>query len=138
MRARSGWRSAAWKRSVGGLLWRRVTVGGRLRGGVASGVCWDEGAGEEVQECIPEGVKNRIHEKGKRNKPLTKTRERKNKAKSPIRVRVEHVFGMMTNTMKGILIRSIGIARACFNIGLMNLVYNLSRYAYLRRIRACA
>jgi IS5 family transposase len=87
--------------------------------------------GEEVQECIPEGVK-------KRNKPLTKTQERNNKTKSSIRVRVEHVFGMMTNTMKGILIRSIGIARACFNIGLMNLVYNLSRYAYLRRIRACA
>jgi IS5 family transposase len=94
--------------------------------------------GEEVQECIPEGVKNRIHEKGKRNKPLTKGQERENKAKSHIRVRVEHVFGMMTNTMKGITIRSIGIVRACFNIGLMNLVYNLSRYAYLRRIGACA
>ena len=94
--------------------------------------------GEEVQECIPEGVKNRIHEKGKRNKPLTKGQERENKAKSHIRVRVEHVFGMMTNTMKGITIRSIGIVRACFNIGLMNLAYNLSRYTYLRRIGACA
>jgi IS5 family transposase len=81
--------------------------------------------GEDVQSCIPYGVKNRIYEKGKRNKPLTKTRERNNKAKSHIRVRVEHVFGMMTNTMKGILIRSIGLARARFNIGLMNLVYNL-------------
>jgi IS5 family transposase len=85
--------------------------------------------GEEVQGCIPEGVKNRIHEKGKRNKPLTKGQERENKAKSHIRVRVEHVFGMMTNTMKGITIRSIGKVRACFNIGLMNLVYNLSRDA---------
>jgi IS5 family transposase len=94
--------------------------------------------GEAVQGCIPKGTKNRIHEKGKRNKPLTKTQKRNNKAKSPIRARVEHVFGMMTNTMKGITIRSIGMARACFNIGLMNLVYNLSRYAYLRRIGACA
>jgi IS5 family transposase len=95
-------------------------------------------AGEKVQECIPEGAKNRIHEKGKRNKPLTKGQKRENKAKSHIRARVEHVFGMMTNTMKGITIRSIGMVRACFNIGLMNLVYNLSRYAYLRRIGACA
>jgi IS5 family transposase len=94
--------------------------------------------GEEVQACIPEGVKNRIHEKGKRNKPLTKKQERENKAKSHIRVRVEHVFGTMTNTMKGIRIRSIGMSRACFNIGLMNLVYNLGRYVYLRRTGVCA
>jgi IS5 family transposase len=90
--------------------------------------------GEEVQKCIPAGVKNRIHEKGKKNKKLTKKQERDNKAKSHIRVRVEHVFGMMTNTMKGITVRSIGIA---FNIVLMNLAYNLSRYAYLRRIGVC-
>jgi IS5 family transposase len=64
--------------------------------------------GEAVQACIPAGVKNRIHEKGKRNKPLTKQQEKENKAKSHIRVRAEHVFGMMTNTMKGITIRSIG------------------------------
>jgi IS5 family transposase len=94
--------------------------------------------GEQVQSRIPVGVKNRIHEKGKRNKPLTKKQEKENKAKSHIRVRVEHVFGTMTNTMKGITIRSIGLARATFNIGLMNLVYNLGRYAYLRRVGACA
>jgi IS5 family transposase len=94
--------------------------------------------GEEVQKCIPKRIKNRIHEKGARNRPLTKTRERNNKAKSHIRVRVEHIFGMMTNTMRGITVRSIGMARAYFNIGLMNLVYNFSRYVYLRQTGACA
>jgi hypothetical protein len=39
--------------------------------------------------------------------------------------------------MKGITVRSIGIARACFNTGLMNLACNLSRYAYLRRTGIC-
>jgi IS5 family transposase len=34
-------------------------------------------AGEAVQGCIPEGTKNRIHEKEKRNKPLTKTHLRR-------------------------------------------------------------
>jgi hypothetical protein len=55
--------------------------------------------------------------------------------KTHIWVRVKHMFGIMTNTLKGIMIRSIGMVRACFNIGLINLIYNLSPYAYLRRIR---
>jgi len=29
--------------------------------------------GEEVQKCIPEEVQNRIHEKGYRGRPLTRT-----------------------------------------------------------------
>jgi IS5 family transposase len=68
-------------------------------------------AEEEVWKCIPE-VKNRIHEKGWKNKPLRKKQERDNKARSHIRVRVEYVFGTMTNTMKGITVRSIGMTRA--------------------------
>jgi hypothetical protein len=67
--------------------------------------------------------------KRKQNKPLTKKQERENKAKSHIRVRIEHVFGRM----KGIPIRSIGMTHACFNTRLMSLVYNPGRYVYLRR-----
>ena len=86
--------------------------------------------GEEVQSCIPETTLNRIHEKGYRNKPLTKTQERNNKAKSHIRARVEHVFARM-NHFGGIFIRTIGITRAEFQIGLMNLTYNITRYVHL-------
>jgi transposase, IS5 family len=86
--------------------------------------------GEEVQSGIPETTLNRIHEKGYRNKPLTKTQERNNKAKSHIRARVEHVFARM-NHFGGIFIRTIGKTRAEFQIGLLNLTYNISRYAYL-------
>jgi IS5 family transposase len=89
--------------------------------------------GEEVQNCIPEGIKNRIHEKGYRNAPLTKTQSRNNKAKSHIRVRVEHVFGEMTNSMGGIFIRTIGKRRARVQIALMNFVYNLRRVVYIMR-----
>jgi IS5 family transposase len=60
--------------------------------------------GKDIQGCIPDGVKNRIHEKGKKNKPLTKGQKRENKVKSHIRARVEHVFGMMTNTGQNPLI----------------------------------
>jgi IS5 family transposase len=86
--------------------------------------------GEEVQKCIPEGVLNRIHEKGYRNRPLTKTQERNNTAKSRIRARVEHVFARM-NQFGGIVIRTIGKKRAEFQIGLMTLTYNFTRYVYL-------
>ena len=37
--------------------------------------------GEEVQKCIPRSMKKRIHEKGYRNQPLTKTRERSSRVK---------------------------------------------------------
>ena len=33
----------------------------------------------------------------------------------------------------GLTVRSIGIERAAFHIGLTNLVYNLCRYAFLSR-----
>jgi hypothetical protein len=46
---------------------------------------------DDVQPCIPEKVQNRIHEKGYRNRLLSKMQERKNKKKSHIRVRVELV-----------------------------------------------
>jgi len=91
--------------------------------------------GEEVQKCIPEGAVNRIHEKGHRNRPLTKAQERNNKAKSHIRARVEHVFGRM-HQFGGILIRTIGIGRAEIQIGLLNMAYNLTRYAYLMGAKA--
>jgi len=86
--------------------------------------------GEEVQKCIPQKMHNRIHEKGYRNRPLTKMQKRENTAKSKIRARVEHVFGAMHH-YGGLFIRSIGIKRAEIQIGLLNLTYNLKRYVYL-------
>jgi len=91
--------------------------------------------GEEVQKCIPEEVQNRIHEKGYRGHPLTKAQERNNTAKSRIRARVEHVFGRMSQ-FGGIMIRTIGMARAEMQIGLLNMAYNLTRYAYLMGAKA--
>jgi IS5 family transposase len=93
--------------------------------------------GKEVQSCIPETMLNRIHEKGYRNRPLSKTQKRNNTTKSHIRARVEHVFGAMTS-MGGIYIRSIGKIRAQVQIGLINLTYNIKRYAYLMEAKAYA
>lgn len=83
--------------------------------------------GEEIESCLGEGIENQICEKGYRNKPLTEEQKIRNKQKSKVRVRVEHIFGFMTNTMRGMNIRCIGIARASFAIAMMNLVYNMCR-----------
>lgn len=90
-------------------------------------------SGKPIAEQIPEGVGNQIHEKGYRNKPLSDEQKASNKEKSRIRVRIEHVFGYMTGSMRGITVRSIGIVRAKFNIGLTNLIYNMCRYEILCR-----
>jgi len=91
--------------------------------------------GEEVQSCIPKTTKNRIHEKGYRDHPLTKTQERNNTEKSRIRVRVEHVFARI-NQFGGMFIRTIGKERADIQIGLMNLIYNMTRYTYIMGAKA--
>ena len=88
---------------------------------------------EKIAENLPKNCDNQICEKGYRNHPLTEEQKENNKKKSKIRCRIEHIFGFMTNSMNGITIRSIGIDRAWLNIGLMNLVYNLRRYEFLKR-----
>jgi hypothetical protein len=40
-------------------------------------------------------MKNKVHEKGYRNKPLTDEQKASNREKSKTRARVEHVFGFM-------------------------------------------
>ena len=78
-------------------------------------------------------MKNKVHEKGYRNKPLTDEQKANNKEKSKTRARVEHVFGFMEQSMNGLFIRSIGIVRATGIIGLINLTYNIFRYEQVRR-----
>ena len=55
-----------------------------------------------------------------------------NRAKSKIRVRVEHVFGAQAQ-MGGHLVRTIGMARARVKIAIMNLAYNMRRFVLLCR-----
>jgi IS5 family transposase len=80
-------------------------------------------------------MKNRIHEKGYRNKPLTDEQKENNTEKSKIRARVERVFGFMEQSMKGLAVKSIGIIRATGIIGLIYLTYNLFRYEQIKRLK---
>jgi IS5 family transposase len=73
-----------------------------------------------------------IHEKGYRYKKLTEAEQKRNKKKSKVRARVEHIFGFMTNSMNGKFIRCRNLIRAQAAIGLMNITYNLFRIAQLK------
>lgn len=74
-----------------------------------------------------------IHEKGYAKHPLTEEQKRANKARSTIRVRVEHVFGAQLQRAGNLIVRTIGLARAKVKIGLRNLAYNLTRFVTLKR-----
>lgn len=92
--------------------------------------------GEEQEKAIKKaGMINQVHEKGYKNKPLTKKQQRSNRKKSKFRARVEHVFGFMEISMKKMYIHSIGKIRAEGIIGLMNLTYNLIRSIQIRSLR---
>lgn len=79
-------------------------------------------------------LKNKVHKKGCRNNPLSKTQKKNNTIKSKTRARVEHVFGFMEQSMNGLFLKSVGIVRATGIIGLINLTYNLFRFEQIKRL----
>jgi len=93
-------------------------------------------SGEKIETMLNDlGVEGEICEKGYRNHPLTKDQKRRNRKKSRIRARVEHIFGFMTNTMRdGLKMRWIGMRRITAGVGLLNLVYNMARYEQILRL----
>jgi IS5 family transposase len=81
------------------------------------------------------GMEGKICSKGNRGKVLSEEEKAKNREKSRIRCRVEHVFGSMYQKARDQVMRSIGMARAKTQIGLRNLAYNMTRYSYLCGIK---
>jgi len=78
-------------------------------------------------------MKNKVHKKAYRNKPLSGYQKKKNTEKSSIRARVEHVFAQFWVSMAGnTYIRYIGLERVASTIGMQNIVYNLQRVCYIQ------
>jgi IS5 family transposase len=82
------------------------------------------------------GVQSRIHRRAARNRSLSERQKAANTARSKVRARVEHVFGHQQSSMGGKIVRTIGLARARFKIGMMNLGYNIRRLVQLKRVAA--
>lgn len=94
-------------------------------------------AGKDIDaELRKRKYEPQVCEKGYRNKPLTDEQKESNRKKSKIRCRVEHIFGAQKMRMKDEVLRTIGLAKAKFGIGMRNLVYNMSRFVSLKRAKA--
>ena len=87
--------------------------------------------GKNFEEQFPENVTSMILEKAQKNRPLSEAQKALNREKSSVRARVEHIFGYMTKALHGMTIRSKGMSRARFGIGLLSVVYNMERYTFL-------
>ena len=75
-------------------------------------------------------MRSQIHRKKPKGKPMPEAVARANARKSRIRAGVEHVFARQKGPM-GLVIRTIGLARAKVKIGLANLTYNMNRMLWL-------
>lgn len=80
------------------------------------------------------GMRSQVHQKGRRNNPLSERGKKANQRKSKTRARIEHVFGSMTNEQGALYSRVIGLARNKIKIAMMNIVYNMRRLVTLHRI----
>src|SRR6266700_495634 len=98
---------------------------------------WADSAYRSVQieaGLKAKGLQSRIHRRAARDRPLSERQKSANTTRSKVRARVEHVFGQQQSSMGGKIVRTIGIARARFKIGMMNLGYNIRRLVQLERM----
>jgi len=85
------------------------------------------------KELLKRGYVPLICEKGYRGHPLTEAQKATNSVKASVRCRIEHIFGAQKMRMGNEILRSIGLSRARFWIGLRNLAYNMNRLVSLKR-----
>jgi hypothetical protein len=79
------------------------------------------------------GFVNHVHCKKSKGRAMPEARRLANNVKSKIRLLVEHVFAEQNDRMD-LFIRTIDISRATTKIGLANLVYNVKRLLFPRRV----
>ncbi len=107
------------------------------RANTGSGVWADTAYRSKANEqpLAQRGFVSHIHRKKPPGRPMPVNVARANGAKSKVRSAVEHVFARQKGPM-GLVVRTIGIARATVKIGLANLAYNMRRAVWLTRQQA--
>lgn len=114
--------------------------GARLREGLldktntASQVWADTAYRSKANETFMEqnGFVSRLHRKKPKGQPMDRRTAIANGAKSKVRAFVEHVFAEQKYRM-GLVVRTVGIARATTKIGMANIVYNIKRLLFLQK-----
>ena len=89
------------------------------------------------QHLADSGLRSQIHRKKPAGRPMARNVARANNARSKVRAGVEHVFARQKGPM-GLVVRTIGLARATVKIGLANIAYNMRRAVWLSMKRQAA
>ena len=102
------------------------------RNNTASGVWADTAYRSKKNEAfLARGMfTSNIHQRKPHRKAMPERTSRANAKRSKVRSAVEHVFAGQKHRM-GLVVRTIGIARARIKIGMANLAYNSQRLAWL-------
>ena len=83
------------------------------------------------------GLKEAIQRPKPRGQPIPSHIARGNAARANIRCHVEHVFATQKHRI-GLIVRTVGMARATAKITLANLAYNFQRLVWLQGRTASA
>ena len=83
------------------------------------------------------GLSSMIHFRRPPGKPLKAPHRRANAARSKVRSAVEHPFAEQKDRM-GLLVRTIGVARAKAKISMVNIAFDMKRLVFLERRAAVA
>jgi IS5 family transposase len=83
------------------------------------------------------GRVSRIHRRKPPGRRMPRHHSRANATKSAVRAHVEHPFAYQKGVM-GLVIRTIGLARARATVTLANMAYNMKRWCWLDRRAAPA
>ncbi len=75
------------------------------------------------------GFVSKVHFRKPKGKPMPEPHRKANAARSKVRSAIEHAFAAEKHRF-GMFVRTIGIARATSNIGMVNLIYNFSRLVW--------
>ena len=76
-----------------------------------------------------------IHERADRHRPLTEEQQESHRQQSKIRVRIEPIFGHLSQSMKGFSRRAMGRRRHAAARGLINRIDPLARHEPIVRLK---
>lgn len=116
----------------------RIVTGAHLREGLIQTAntgrqVWADTAYRSAQNDAwleAQGLKSEVHRKKPRGRPMSKRISKANARKSAVRAKIAHVFGHQKDRM-GLVMRTIGLARARATITRANMTDNMCRLRWL-------
>ena len=127
------------KTNIASSVWAERARGPRPRSGKGWQAEGDTACRSAANEAhlARNGFRSRVHFRRKPGFDLTPSQRKANRAHSALRSAIETVFAAEKHRF-GLVVRTIGCARAATKIGLANLAYNIRRFIWIDGRRAPA